>query len=214
MVGPRLVEITGWSGPSEKLVDEDPGAAPRIPVHDTTGLTLQHRLQGGVIGFGQLSIVRAEHDALAAIPYQSNEVVLHTDDSLLPRKRLAWSSWNYWLREQQQQSAVLNYNMNILQGLQADTTFCVTLNASDAIDESRIIERFSYSHPVFSLAGIDAASRIQSFNGLNRSWFAGAWLGNGFHEDGVVSGRRVAEAINRIAAGEGQPAASAELVDA
>lgn len=140
----------------------------------------------------------AEREALGAIPYQPNEVVLHTDDSLLPRKRLAWSSWNYWLRERFQQRAVLTYNMNILQGLQADTTFCVTLNASESINENKIIRSFEYSHPVFSLESVAAVARIEDINGLNRCWFAGAWMGNGFHEDGVVSGRRVAEAINAL----------------
>ncbi len=141
---------------------------------------------------------RAEREALGAIPYDANEVVLHTDTSLLPHRRRAWSSWNYWLREREQQRAVLNYNMNILQGIEADTTFCVTLNASEAIAEDKIIDSFSYSHPQFSLDAIDAARRIETFNGLNRSWYAGAYLGNGFHEDGVVSGKKVATAIARL----------------
>ncbi len=141
---------------------------------------------------------RAERDALGAIPYQMNEVVLHTDDSLLPKKKLAWSSWNYWLRERYQERAVLTYNMNILQSLEADTTFCVTLNASEEVAANQIIETFQYSHPVFSLESVDAAARIQAFNGLNGTWFAGAYLGNGFHEDGVVSGRKVADAINAL----------------
>ncbi len=145
---------------------------------------------------------QAERDSLGAIAYQSNEVVLHTDDSLLPRSRRAWSSWNYWLRERDQKRAVLNYNMNILQGLEADTTFCVTLNATESIVPEKIIDSYEYSHPVFSLQAIAAAKKIEDFNGLNRSWFAGAYLGNGFHEDGVVSGRKVADAINRISAGE------------
>ena len=144
---------------------------------------------------------QAERDALGAIPYQSNEVVLHTDDSLLPRSRRAWSSWNYWLRERDQKRAVLNYNMNILQGLEADTTFCVTLNATESIVPEKIIDSYEYSHPVFSLQAIAAAKKIEDFNGLNSSWFAGAYLGNGFHEDGVVSGRKVADAINRISSG-------------
>ncbi len=138
-----------------------------------------------------------ERDVLSAIPYQANEVVLHTDHSLLPRSRRAWSSWNYWLRDHDQQHAVLSYNMNILQGIEADTTFCVTLNASESIAEDRIIDRFNYSHPQFSLDAIAAAQRIAGFNGQNRTWYAGAYLGNGFHEDGVVSGRKVATAINR-----------------
>ncbi len=148
----------------------------------------------------------AERDALGAIPYQANEVVLHTDERLLPRRRRAWSSWNYWLRQRYQSRAVLTYNMNILQGLDADTTFCVTLNAGEAIAADRIIETFEYSHPVFSLASVDAAQRIAAANGGNRTWFAGAWLGNGFHEDGVASGRRVAEAIESLSLAAGRPA--------
>jgi predicted NAD/FAD-binding protein len=155
---------------------------------------------------------RAECDALEAIPYQSNEVVLHTDESLLPRHRAAWSSWNYWLRELQQEQAVLNYNMNILQGLKSDTTFCVTLNATESISPNKIIDSFNYSHPVFSLESVTAARKIQDFNGLNRTWFAGAYLGNGFHEDGVVSGRRVADAINRLAPSTPQDMASFDQV--
>ncbi len=139
----------------------------------------------------------AERKSLAAIPYQRNEVVLHTDTNLLPRRRLAWSSWNYWLRQRFQERAVLTYNMNILQGIESETTFCVTLNATEAIAPERIIDTFEYSHPVFSLDSVDAARRIDEFNGLNRTWFAGAWLGNGFHEDGVRSARRVADAIAR-----------------
>ena len=141
---------------------------------------------------------KAERKALSAIPYQSNEVVLHTDDSLLPRQRRAWSSWNYWLRQRYQDRAVLTYNMNILQGIQARQTFCVTLNASQSIANEKVIQSFEYSHPVFSLESIDGAKRIARLNGINRTWFAGAYLGNGFHEDGVSSGRHVAEKINLL----------------
>lgn len=140
---------------------------------------------------------RAERQALTAIPYQENDVVLHTDTSLLPRQRGAWSSWNYWLQARHQSQAVLTYNMNILQGISSPHCFCVTLNATEAIAPDSIIDRFTYSHPVFSLESVDAAQQIVQLNGLNRTWFAGAYLGNGFHEDGVVSGRRVAEGISR-----------------
>ena len=95
---------------------------------------------------------------------------------------------------------MLTYNMNILQGLESDTTFCVTLNATESIAADRVIDSFNYCHPVFSLESVAAAAKIADFNGLNRTWFAGAYLGNGFHEDGVVSGRRVADAINRMTA--------------
>lgn len=138
----------------------------------------------------------SEHDVLSAIPYQDNEVVLHTDESLLPAKKLAWSSWNYRLRQQQQSRAVLTYNMNILQGIDSDTTFCVTLNDGASIDPGKILQTYHYSHPVFSLQSVAAQARWCEINGVRRSWFCGAYWGNGFHEDGVASGRRVAEALN------------------
>ena len=142
----------------------------------------------------------AERSALQAIPYQRNEVVLHTDENLLPRKRIAWSSWNYLLRDRYQERAILTYNMNILQGIKSDSTFCVTLNATESISPAKIIDRFNYSHPVFSLDSVQATSLVEKINGNNNTWFAGAWLGNGFHEDGVVSGRQVAACINRLPA--------------
>lgn len=140
----------------------------------------------------------AERNALKAIPYQQNEVVLHTDENLLPRKRIAWSSWNYLLRERFQERAVLTYNMNILQGIESETTFCVTLNATESISPSKIIGRLNYSHPVFSLDSVEASRRIELINGHNNTWFAGAYLGNGFHEDGVASARQVSTFLNRL----------------
>lgn len=133
----------------------------------------------------------AERDILGAIPYQDNEVVLHTDATLLPKRRLAWASWNYHLSEAAQTRAVLTYNMNILQGLRADDTFCVTLNHTAAIDPQTILRRFNYAHPVFTLRGLQAQQRWGEINGINRTWFCGAYWRNGFHEDGVVSAQRV-----------------------
>jgi predicted NAD/FAD-binding protein len=137
-----------------------------------------------------------EQTILGAMTYKSNEVVLHTDASLLPKRQRTWSSWNYWLRQDTQDNAVLSYNMNILQGLDSDTTFCVTLNASDAIAPEKIINTFHYSHPVFTQASVAMSERWPEINGVNRTWFAGAYWGNGFHEDGISSGKRVAKAIN------------------
>ncbi|MFT5219744.1 MAG: putative NAD/FAD-binding protein [Planctomycetota bacterium] len=139
-----------------------------------------------------------ERIALAAIPYQSNRVILHSDENLLPRNRRTWSSWNYWLRDRFQERAVLSYNMNILQGLTDAPTLCVTLNASDSIASGKIINSFEYSHPQFSLESVSAARQIETVNGANRTWYAGAYLGNGFHEDGVSSGKKVAASINLI----------------
>lgn len=129
----------------------------------------------------------SERAVLGALPYQENDVVLHTDTRLLPRNRLAWSSWNYTLHDTKQSQATVTYNMNILQRLLAPQTFCVTLNDTAAIDPKKIIGRFSYSHPAFSLPGVMAQQRKAEISGVNRTWFCGAYWNNGFHEDGVVS---------------------------
>jgi predicted NAD/FAD-binding protein len=130
---------------------------------------------------------QAEREILGAIPYQKNEAILHADASLLPKRRLAWAAWNYHVLPEYQGRAALTYNMNILQGLSSDTPFCVTLNHTDAIDESRIIKRMEYDHPVFTQEGIAAQARHSEINGAKRTYYCGAYWRNGFHEDGVVS---------------------------
>lgn len=141
-----------------------------------------------------------EIDVLSKIPYQKNEVVLHTDTSILPSKRSTWSSWNYRIVDDGDNSAsnhelppVLTYDMNILQSIQSDTTFCVTLNRTQAIAPEKILGTYHYDHPVFSVEGIKAQQRWSDINGVNRTWFCGAYWANGFHEDGVVSALKVAE---------------------
>ena len=131
---------------------------------------------------------------LGAIPYRDNDVVLHTDHRLLPKNRKTWSSWNYRMRPGNNR-AVVTYNMNILQGINAPETFCVTLNDTDSINPARILGRFNYAHPQFTVAGIEAQQRWAEINGVNNTWFCGAYWHNGFHEDGLVSGLRVAEAL-------------------
>jgi predicted NAD/FAD-binding protein len=128
-----------------------------------------------------------ERNVLGAIPYQHNDVVLHTDTSLLTRSRLAWSAWNYHRRTDEQSTVAVTYNMNLLQGLTSEQTFLVTLNNSDAIDPNKIIKRLSYDHPVFTPAGIAAQQRQGDINGVKRTYFCGAYWRYGFHEDGVVS---------------------------
>lgn len=137
----------------------------------------------------------AEQQILGALPYAENDVVLHTDTRLLPDRKLAWASWNYRLGGGKQQLAAVTYDMNILQGIESDTTFCVSLNQTDAIDPNKILARYTYSHPQYSLAGVEAQGRWEELNGANNSWFCGAYWANGFHEDGVVSGLRVAAAF-------------------
>ena len=128
-----------------------------------------------------------EQQVLGAIPYQHNDVVLHTDTSLLPKSRRAWAAWNYLRKRDDSGQVTVTYNMNILQKLQSDTTFCVTLNDTPSIDPDRIVQRIRYQHPVFTSAGVAAQQRQQEINGRHRTWYCGAYWRNGFHEDGVVS---------------------------
>lgn len=137
----------------------------------------------------------AEREILGALPYADNDVVLHTDTGRLPERALAWASWNYRLGEPGQQLAAVTYNMNILQGIDSPTTFCVSLNQSDRIDPAKVLARYRYAHPQYSLAGVAAQQRWAELNGQQRSWFCGAYWANGFHEDGVASGVRVAQAF-------------------
>ncbi len=139
----------------------------------------------------------SEKSILGALPYRDNDVVLHTDERLLPRNRKTWSSWNYRLKPDSDR-AVVTYNMNILQGISAPEVFCVTLNDTDSINPHRILGRFNYAHPQFTVAGIAAQQRWAEINGTRNTWFCGAYWHNGFHEDGLSSGLRVAENIGRL----------------
>lgn len=148
-----------------------------------------------------------EKRLLAQLPYQMNDVVLHTDTRLLPRNARAWASWNYRRRdparlqpgEDDQSLVSLTYNMNRLQRLEEaglqDTTFCVTLNDSPMIDPEQVLGRYRYAHPVFTLDGMQAQQAIQEMNGERHTWFCGAWCRNGFHEDGVASALAVTEKL-------------------
>ncbi|VVO97791.1 NAD(P)/FAD-dependent oxidoreductase [Pseudomonas fluorescens] len=134
----------------------------------------------------------AEQSILGALPYADNEVVLHTDTRLLPERKLAWASWNFRLAGSGHTHAAVTYDMNILQGIQSDTTFCVSLNQSAAIDPAKVLARFTYAHPQFSLTSVAAQARWEELNGAQHTYFCGAYWANGFHEDGVVSALRVA----------------------
>lgn len=136
-----------------------------------------------------------ERAILSAIPYRDNDVVLHTDTRLMPQAKLAWSSWNYHLSKDQHKPATLSYNMNILQNIEgAQETYVVTLNQTDWIDPDKIIGRYQYAHPTFTLEGIQAQERWHEIN-VGNTWFCGAYWRNGFHEDGCWSGVRVAKAL-------------------
>jgi len=136
-----------------------------------------------------------ERDILAAIPYQENEAVLHTDTRILPKRRKAWAAWNYHLLDRERARVAVTYDMNILQSLASEETFCVTLNATERIDPARILRVMTYHHPIFTADGIRAQERVPDINGRARTWYCGAWCFYGFHEDGVRSGLRVADEI-------------------
>jgi uncharacterized protein len=137
----------------------------------------------------------AERAILGALPYADNEVVLHTDTRLLPTRKLAWASWNYRLSGAGHTHAAVTYDMNILQGIQSDTTFCVSLNQSAGISPDKVLARYTYAHPQFSLDAVAAQQRWGELDGTQHTHYCGAYWANGFHEDGVVSGLRVAAAF-------------------
>jgi predicted NAD/FAD-binding protein len=137
----------------------------------------------------------AERQILSAMPYQTNDAVLHTDQRLLPRRRRCWAAWNYRLTGDPARPAAVTYNMTMLQGLGTRTPLCVTLNGTGEIDPASIVRKFTYHHPLYSLAGDRARSRWCEVSGVNRSHYCGAYWGNGFHEDGVVSALRVCERL-------------------
>jgi predicted NAD/FAD-binding protein len=140
---------------------------------------------------------RAEREVLGAIPYQRNEAVLHTDASLMPRRRAAWSSWNFHLGERPAKASTVTYWMNNLQRLRADRPYLVTLNRGAAIDPAKAIARFEYDHPVYTAAGVAAQSRhAEISNAARRTHYCGAYWGWGFHEDGVLSAIRACQAIS------------------
>ena len=132
-----------------------------------------------------------EREILGALPYQQNEALLHTDDSVLPERKLAWASWNYHLNQNTDQPLAMTYNMNILQSLAAPETYCVTLNSNQLVDKDKVLKELQYEHPLFTRAGIIAQQRKGEISGVNNTYYCGAYWRNGFHEDGVVSALEV-----------------------
>jgi len=136
-----------------------------------------------------------ESAILGAIPYQTNDVVLHTDARLLPRNRKAWAAWNAHVPRDPSDACTVSYCMNLLQGIDAPQPLVVTLNRTHAIDPSHILRRMSYAHPVYTHASVAAQGRRYVIQGQRRTWFAGAYWGWGFHEDGIRSAVEVARAL-------------------
>jgi len=154
---------------------------------------------------------RAEHEVLGAIPYQRNEVVLHTDRSLMPRRRAVWSSWNFHLAKRPAgaggpaRGSTVTYWMNNLQRLRAERDYFVTLNRGEEIDPAAVLRRFEYDHPVYTREGVAAQARHAEISGVRRTHYCGAYWGWGFHEDGVRSALRTVERIAGGTAGAVAP---------
>jgi predicted NAD/FAD-binding protein len=132
-----------------------------------------------------------EVEILSAIPYQENLVILHRDISLLPRRRACWAGWNYRIPREALGRVAVTYDMNILQSLPMREEICVTLNLPRDVDPDKIIQKMVYHHPVYTSEGLRARQRIEEINGVNRTFFCGAYWGYGFHEDGVNSALEV-----------------------
>ncbi len=135
----------------------------------------------------------SEKEILGAIPYQDNHAVLHSDESVLPRKKAAWASWNYHIPEDEMARVALTYDMNILQSLSAPAEYCVTLNLPATIDPAKKIKEMHYHHPVYNPTSLAARNRHEEINGVKQTYFCGAYWGYGFHEDGVNSALVVAK---------------------
>jgi predicted NAD/FAD-binding protein len=136
-----------------------------------------------------------EHGVLSAVRYEPNRAVLHTDASCLPESRKTWSAWNYQSQNSQTPKVCVHYLINQLQPLPFTTPVIVSLNPIDEPDPAKVIAEYDYAHPVFDAAAIHAQGRLPSLQGVRNTWFAGAWTGYGFHEDGLKSGLAVAQSI-------------------
>jgi len=136
-----------------------------------------------------------EQALLGAIRYHPNKAVLHTDTSVMPKKKLAWAAWNYERATDlglESSRVCLHYWINRLQPLPFSEDVVVSLNPVRAIDPSKVLGEYDYAHPVFDLAAIQAQSQLPSLQGQQNTWYAGAWMGYGFHEDGFKAGRDAA----------------------
>lgn len=140
-----------------------------------------------------------EKNILSAIKYQANLAVLHRDESVMPREKLAWSAWNYDQTDGQKQSShnrvCLHYWLNLLQPLPSKENVFVSLNPNRVIREEFVIDQFEYAHPVFDLAAIEAQNKMPEIQGQGAVYYAGAWMGYGFHEDGLKAGLQAAQKI-------------------
>lgn len=192
----RLGETTHLNSPVERVTRDDDGVTVTVGGES-------HRFDQVIFGCHSDQALAMLADAsdeerniLGAIGYQNNDVVLHTDSTVMPDNRRAWAAWNYFLPRHSTEPVSVTYNMNVLQNFHdAPETFCVTLNRSHDIAPDKVIKRFEYAHPVFTLAAVQAQERYHDIGNRNRTHYCGAYWFNGFHEDGVRSALRVTDAF-------------------
>jgi predicted NAD/FAD-binding protein len=140
---------------------------------------------------------KTEHEILSEFPYSRNVAILHTDETMLPTCRRAWASWNYLVTGDDRSAANVTYNMSLLQQIESPHTFCLTLNGESRIAPDKVLRRYIYHHPVFTLNRAAAQARHSELIDSNRTSFCGAYWGNGFHEDGVRSALAVVASLAR-----------------
>ena len=138
----------------------------------------------------------AEQRALGAVAYQPNDIVLHADTAIMPKRRATWASWVYTEDANAKSDRIdLTYWMNSLQPIPQDDPHFVTLNTKRTIREELIYDQVTLRHPVYDLAALDAQEAVRAMNGNNNTWYCGAWMRHGFHEDGLASAVSVVDAI-------------------
>jgi predicted NAD/FAD-binding protein len=140
-----------------------------------------------------------EKNILSAVTYQPNQAILHTDASCLPNNKDAWSAWNYESLSGAEPRVCVHYLINKLQPLPFTTPVIVSLNPLHEPDPTKVLGRYDYAHPVFDAAAVHAQQNLRRIQGKNNTWFAGAWTGYGFHEDGLKSGMHVCQALAQSA---------------
>jgi predicted NAD/FAD-binding protein len=189
-VGEPVLEVTRLAADSRVAVRSGSGTEHYDHVVLATHSDQSRRLLGDADA--------GEAGVLAPVGYQPNRAILHTDARLMPQSRKCWSSWNYLSSGGSEPQVAVTYLLNKLQPLPFTTPVFVSLNPLVEPRRESVIADFDYAHPVFDAAAIRAQKRLPDVQGRRRVWFAGAWTGYGFHEDGLKSGLAVAESLNAL----------------
>lgn len=184
-IGNAVTRVT--RGPQQVRIDSAAGSA-----HYDHAVLACHSDQAlGLLGDAS----EREREILGVMPYQENDTVLHTDARLLPRRQRAWAAWNAIVPRDASEDCTVSYCMNLLQSLDCPEPIVVTLNRTAQIAPQKILKRLRYHHPVYTQASVAAQKRKAEIQGTNRTWFAGAYWGWGFHEDGMRSAAEVANGL-------------------